>query len=606
VRPHLAPLLAAVVVAVASDPYAFDLRARVALGLAVIALAAALLVMRRGPARAAPCRELVLLAGLSLAIVAGRLATDPTVRNPAGYATAVAAVLAACAAYLVLTERAEHLPGPSAGAPVVSRWLLPVTAASAFIVMAAVLLVLRENRPLIVDEVQYLFQATTLDEPGFGRAVEGDLVGFFILPLSFVADGRLHGQYPVGWPALLAIADAAGLRSWAGALLGATAVVVTYAIGRRLMPQWGAALAAGLLAVNGMFLDIGGTYFAHVPTAACLLLGALFLLRAEERRGVARDAEFVAAGLALGVATAIRPLTGVAVGASVILWCLLRGRLRGRTGARMLAIMTLGAAAPISAILYYNAATTGDALLFGYTKAHGALLSLGFGLRGQVVYDSLGMRRPLVAAFTPAIAVRNFVMVGTTFVGALLPGVSAAIPLVVARRAFAGRHVALTAASFLVLPLLHFFVFYPDVRYYTELLPFAALGISWLLLRLRTERPAMASALVAFVLAASAVAAAGRLRFVRVQSEMLLESVTLIERAHRGSGPILVFVSDPVSGESMLARLWAYNSTSFQGEIVVARDLGERNIRLVEALPGRAVFRLRRTGGTTAALTRLP
>jgi hypothetical protein len=55
----------------------------------------------------------------------------------------------------------------------------------------------------------------------------------------------------------------------------------------------------------------------------------------------------------------------------------------------------------------------------------------------------------------------------------------------------------------------------------------------------------------------------------------------------------------------MLARLWAHNVESFAGEIVVARDLGPRNVVLERALPGRAVFRLRRIGGTDAELARL-
>ena len=608
----LSVLAAAIACAMASDPYAFGLRARETLVLAALALALAIVSSRtRGPASGTSTGgALAALAALAIVAFAGPL-VDPALRNSVWLARCLAMLLASTAGLVALAAVRARDGGVEMSNEEVGRrpsgdWTL-VLAVSALALALMILMgiVSRGGRPLVVDEVLYLFQAVTLGEPGFGRMVPPSLERFFVLPQSFVRDGALHGQYPLGWPLLLALGRVLAIEHWMNALFGAGTVALTFLVGRRIMPPRLALLAAVLVASNVMFVEAGGDYFAHASTTALILSAALLLLRSEEDGASSRARLELLAGLALGLAVSIRPLTGLSLGISLWLWMLIRSRRRAADAVRMSACLALGAAPMLVATLAYNHVVTGAATRFGYASANGDLVDLGFGVRGIIGYDRSGAATPLVGDFTPAVAARNAVRVLAELARAVLPAVAVVALLALVGGALRERRTAAIAASFLVLPALQSLYYYPSVRFYTELLPFAMLGVCALLARWK-HHPAFVRAAALFAIVASGLSLAGRLGATLAARDDVLLANRLVERASADHGPIVVFVADDVPGEGMLGRLWWYNVESFAGPIVVVRDLGSRNEELTRAYPAHTPFRLTRTGSTDARLERLP
>jgi hypothetical protein len=82
-------------------------------------------------------------------------------------------------------------------------------------------------------------------------------------------------------------------------------------------------------------------------------------------------------GVCLGMMVAIRPVDGVAFAVPAGLWLLAR-TIRQSTSLFEFLASGLGVALPVAGVLVYNAATTGDPLLFGYEMLWGASHNLGF------------------------------------------------------------------------------------------------------------------------------------------------------------------------------------------------------------------------------------
>lgn len=612
VRPYgrwLVVVVVAAAAALANDPYDFGLRAREALMLAALAFGLAILSTRR-TRPLSTLHTVGAFAAVGVVVFAGPMA-DPARRNVVEIARGAAMLLATAAAVVVLAsarvgahDDAVKPSGTHHGRRRKRAAALAVFAA-ALTMMVAMHQVARDRGPLVIDEVLYLFQAATLTEPTFGRSLDPSLVDFFRLPQSFYREGILHGQYTPGWPLLLLVARRLGVQPWTNALFGAGAVVLTLLVGRRLMPPRFALLAAVLLAANPMFVDAGGDYFAHASTSFMLLAATLLLLDAERRSSPAREIAWGWAGLAIGVAVAIRPLSGVAVGASIWLWMMLRAPGGARHAARATTCLALGALPMVAMILLYNQATTGSAARFGYAQANGDLVDLGFGLRGIVGYDRLGAPVALADVFTPADAARNALGLLGDFASAVLPSASIVALLALTAGPLRERRSAAILAGFLLLPVLQSLYYFRSIRFYTELLPFVMLGTCALLARWRSHRVFVRSAAL-FAILAALLSLGGHFVARAGARDEQLRAARLVERAHLAHGDIVVFVSDDVAGEGMLGRLWWYDVPAFDGPIVVARDLGERNSELRRALSPRAAFRLVRTGSTGARIERLP
>jgi len=438
---------------------------------------------------------------------------------------------------------------------------------------------------IVMDESLYLLQSSLMREPGFARPIDESLRPFFAVQQAVIDRGRLYTQFPPGWPTLLALFDAVGLRWWAGIASGMAAALFTFLLGRRLYGAFAGFVAGALLATQGLFAAMAGSYMAHAAAAACVAAAAWLLVRGEATTGRSRAVQWLLAGFVLGVGVAIRPLTGGALALSLGTWMLVRGRLAPREVVTLATLLTVGSAPAFAGLLYYNRATTGSALTFGYQAVHGALHDMGFGRRGMMLTDDRGEPRPAAGEFTPRAAVVQLLGRAETLAAQTLPAFLV-FPILLAGVVYRFHYRWKTVAAFLILPAVYFFYWFSDWRFYLELFPFVFVGIGAILHHVRQRDRAVGNALLLFAVASNVMAAGIFLERRRERNAPLLAYFDAVDAARREHGKVLLLARSPLSNAVPFVWLYALNAGPFPGDVVVARDLGEENARLLARFPG--------------------
>ena len=445
-----------------------------------------------------------------------------------------------------------------------------------------------------IDEVLYVLHANLFARGELAWRLEPELRPFFELPLMFQRAQGIITQYPPGYPAVLALFVRLGVPALSGGVLGAVAVLATYRLGRSVANASVGVLAAAILATHELLVAQGALLMSHVAAMAALAAAAALLLApraAADRYPLAKP---FAAGLLLGAAFAIRPVTGLALGTSLWLWSAVRDRGRWRELGKVTLMLVLGAALPAIAFLAYNARTTGSPLLLGYNAVSGSLADLGFGLRGLVLLDPTARLVTVAEPFTLAEASRNELSyVLWPLARELLP-MWTIVPLLAAAFAYRVRIRWAVVAAFAVLPLVQFFYAANVQRYHSELLPFVVLGVALLVYRIGERDPRFARGLAVFLISAGVLAGAGTVAEALWQRSRRPDDARRLARALATASPgregLLVFVHDTAFSQPLLLSLVHLNFERFPGPIVVARDLGAEDARLVCRLPGRRVL----------------
>ncbi|MBI1258660.1 MAG: hypothetical protein GC204_14425 [Chloroflexi bacterium] len=200
----------------------------------------------------------------------------------------------------------------------------------AFFMSALVSQTVFERLPHLEDEMAYLFQARTyaggnlvISTPEPRRA--------YWQPFLIDQGGERFGKYTPGWPMQLAIGVLLGQTWIINAFYAALTVALVYRLGREIFNADVGVIAAALTAFSPMALLLDGTLMGHTAAlfAATLFLYAYWRIE----RGKRLLLWGAAAGIALGLLVANRPISGIAIAAPLILWSairLLRGLLQRR------------------------------------------------------------------------------------------------------------------------------------------------------------------------------------------------------------------------------------------------------------------------------------
>jgi hypothetical protein len=325
---------------------------------------------------------------------------------------------------------------------------------------------------------------------------------------------------------------------------------------------------------------------------AALTPAAWLMLTSPDAPGRRRSAEALLAGGLLGIAIAIRPVTGLALSLTLWLWLLSRRSVRWRELGRITLLLGVGALPAVVALLVYNDVTTGSPLRFGYQATAGHLNDLGFGMRGLVLYDAKAL--PVVSAqpFTPVDATRNEAgQVLWQLARDALP-LWSALPLLAVAFAYRLRVSWTTLAAFAVLPVVDFFYLFNDERLHLELLPFVAIAAAVVVARVWESDAKAGRALLIFLVGANLVGDASRILQLHRDAGVGPSSVIASElhERQRTSGPLLVLVRNPPMSEPLFIALSRFNFAPFPGDIVVSRDLGDENSRLLCRFPNHTVM----------------
>ena len=253
--------------------------------------------------------------------------------------------------------------------------LASACAALAFAGSLALRRIVLRGQVITDDELTYDFIARTLLE---GRVWNAPPIAPELLKNHYViaTEQAWYGKYPIGHPLLLALGDVLRLPDVIGPASCAASVLLTYALGRRVLDERRAALACVLLACSPHFVWTHATRLSQTTSTLCMLLGALGLVKLLEGGGL----RFAAlAGAAFGFGVLARPLPGCLFVVVALLAYVLEqpaGAFRQRPGlgrrARELVLAGAGVAAGLLALALVNAAQSGSPWTSGYQTIHAA------------------------------------------------------------------------------------------------------------------------------------------------------------------------------------------------------------------------------------------
>jgi hypothetical protein len=586
--------------------------------LLVLGQLAVLPLLRLEWVRTGPALAVVLIVGAYLALRAGNRSSRPERIRLVTYLGASAAI--------VLALTGPSLYGMSRGiVALLAGWSVPLALldwgggadvrapsprrrtellAVAFAAAAGLWIAVRPPgpHPLGLDESLYLLQSQYMRHAPFMWPLDQAVAPFFLIRQTYSAGGYINGQYPPGWPLVLSLASS--LRSSWVLLFGTYAAILgaTFAFGRAVAGPRTGILAAALLAVNGFFLNISTQFLPHVFGASLALAAGTCMVVTIHAPAARRTAGWAAAGLLMGFAVAVRPLTGVTLAASLWLWVLLRQRPSFRSAALATGAACAGGLIPAALLMYYNLETTGALGRFGYDLAEHGLHAFGFGIRGFVEYTNAGVPTERAVPFGLVDALKN---VRENLYAGLLDAWPAMlvfpIAFLAARAGVTWRRLPL--AAFAILPVAHFFYFYhfDADRFYFELLPFAMVATAFLIDGLARRRPALGVAITALLVATMLVDTGVVISERRDYYKRWTESSAIVERLRAQHPKLLVFVhsdlpqpaADPDGapvrwwGEPGMQPLYWYNVYGFPSDVIVARDLGPRDSVLSRLFPGR-------------------
>ncbi len=501
-------------------------------------------------------------------------------------------------AFLSVWELARS---PSANAqPGKGVWVWWATAIVAVALLLVVLMraLLFERFALSIDQNLYLFQAATILHDARGLQIPADLQPLLGIRQSYFRAGFLNGQYPPGWPAVLALFRAIGLLGVTGPLFTALTVLGVVILGWRERSPLVGVVAGALTVLCFRVLYWGATYLSEPYTCFLAVYAALCLSVSENTTRYRRVGLEILAGLLLGLMLTTRPLTAVGVAAGLAIWRWQEqvsvGAERIRSAARVAGFVILGALPATIAQLWYNARTTGSAAHFGYDLAHRGLQALGFGVRGFIGYDRAGVMHPVTSPFHLGNAVYGLVsMIADTM--ATCQAVILILPLLfLARRLSVPRRWAVLI-PFMVLPAAYFFYFYHDSRFYVVLVPFFMLLTAGLVEEVIRRDRRVAFALIGFAVWA-AVASYGQLASERGPSASRLAYFHDVDSLRQLHGRLLVFAHDDdagtpfdnaVTADELFTMLYWYNTQPFNGDVVVVRDVARLRRLAMACFPGR-------------------
>jgi 4-amino-4-deoxy-L-arabinose transferase-like glycosyltransferase len=237
---------------------------------------------------------------------------------------------------------------------------------SVFAVTLWIAVNLLERIPHVQDSITYLFQAQTLAR-GALWAPEPPLPEAFSQEFLTVWDGKWFGQYPPGYPVVLAIGVLAGAPWLVNPILASLTVVLIIKLGMLLYRPSTGLLAGGLALLSSFFIFLSASLMVHTAELFWVVLIMVSWTLALQKPLRKRWA--LLAGAALGMLLLTRQITAVIIGISfVTLMFLLANRAQHvgslqnwKQGLSRQAAILLGSAMPfILLLLGYQALLTGS------------------------------------------------------------------------------------------------------------------------------------------------------------------------------------------------------------------------------------------------------
>ncbi|NBO18211.1 MAG: hypothetical protein EBV03_03105 [Proteobacteria bacterium] len=220
--------------------------------------------------------------------------------------------------------------------------------------------------PLTVDTNAQLAHAKMmLDGNWF---IKSQPIKEFFNMWMMVNDGRWYSQYPPGHVFMLTIGAYFQKRTFVNPVLGGLTTLAVYYMALQLYGRRVARIAV-VLAGSCIYLIVMSSEF--MMNATSLLTGTMFLAFYFRMFRKPTWQSGLLAGIAIGYCFITRPYSAVALAMPYIIHSVYLLVVERKTYLRPLIAMALMGGAFLGFQLYYNAATTGDPLVFGYQRSWG-------------------------------------------------------------------------------------------------------------------------------------------------------------------------------------------------------------------------------------------
>ena len=258
----------------------------------------------------------------------------------------------------------ERGPAVDAFALACAGWVL---AASALLAVLAY-----QRHPHVPDEVVYLLQARYLADGMLSMPLPPAPLAFNLDLMHYEAT-RWYSPVPPGWPFVLAAGAWLGVPWLVNPVIGAVNLLLAHALLSTMYERRVVRLATLFLAGSPWFVFMAMNFMTHQLTLCLALAGAVAVarLRADrDRPGHPRATTIAwtfAGGLAIGGASLVRPLEGLATALLLGLWSL-PARWWARLGQPLSfapsAVLAAGAVVAAAVVRPYNRLLTGDPARF--------------------------------------------------------------------------------------------------------------------------------------------------------------------------------------------------------------------------------------------------
>ena len=233
------------------------------------------------------------------------------------------------------------------------------------------------------------FEPATIDE--FSQRWHAELIAhgrlfahaepnteFFATIEALDIDGRWFSQFPIGWPAILAIGVKVGMPWAINPLLAGICAIAVYEFSRTAADELTSRVTALLFVTSPFVMFMAGSQMNHTASQAFLWVALAALTRwtrASDGVDAMRWAALV--GLGVGLAATIRPFDALIVAVAIALFQV-GGTMRERWRVRTIVVQCAVALVPVVLVLLANRATTGVVLPFAYDVLNGPEHRPGF------------------------------------------------------------------------------------------------------------------------------------------------------------------------------------------------------------------------------------
>ncbi|PZR06348.1 MAG: hypothetical protein DI536_30195 [Archangium gephyra] len=247
-----------------------------------------------------------------------------------------------------------------------SRWVA-LLSFGAFAVAALVRGWVLRGAPLTDDESAYQFAASLLTEGRLWAESAPPEIRLFFDTVFIINDGKMYAQYPLGWPALLAVGMVTGLTPVLNPLLSAATVPAVYGLGRHFAGPREGRIAGGLFIVSPMVATAAATLMSHTAALAAITWAFWVVATRAEVKSPRWDALLA---FFIGAAVLIRPGVGVGFGAPLVAWWLYVRAFRTGEG-RVVRLASFAVVGSVLGALFFfiNHEQTGSMWKLAYTRS---------------------------------------------------------------------------------------------------------------------------------------------------------------------------------------------------------------------------------------------